>query len=626
MKNFKTLKTRVISFSLAASMTLSMLPATAWAAGASNTYGGRLAAHDCSGTPVTASSFAALKDYLDDSGDLDIIITGDISVTGVMDVVGTKHVYAESEKTYTLKRDPDFTGVMFNVNDSSATLVLGNGVAEYDTSLSSSDDPAVQLAAAGQEGAYEITAEKSAGQLIIDGGAVWIRDNEYTRRTDFSDTFGTRAIFHDLSDPNSASYGKQYYYNNTGIVARNSMITNFGTLNLWPGVTMQNSASTDTFGTAINTAADARLNMYGGTITNCAAAGNLGDQGIGGAIYLGNRGPDYTVRYTPGSTVFNLYDGNVINNAVPAHCSGGSFGDGGGIAMDAAKMNMYGGDVSWNHAGVYYNGAAGDGGGIMVRCGSVLELYNGTISHNYAGGYGGGVVAWNGDVNIHGGAITQNFASYGAGIGIAANGGSVYSEVNMTGGTVAYNEAIVGGRDGGYGGGICAGSGNYTQSAHLSLSGGTIQQNKALYGGGLAVYASGNGSANAATPNTDIKLSGNFELTGNSANFNGNGMYVVNKSTSNRHPLVTLAGNAKIDTSNPVYFENLCKDQIPVLVNGKLETPGTAAIFEFSDQFWTNVSYSDYVGAQSSTAQNPLSIVQFSTDPKLDIQENKIAL
>ena len=262
----------------------------------------------------------------------------------------------------------------------------------------------------------------------------------------------------------------------------------------------------------------------------------------------------------------------------------------------------------------------------MVRCGSVLDMYGGRVEHNFAGGYGGGIVAWNGDVNLHGGSITENQASFGGGIGIAASfthGTTTWgstSTVTMTGGTIAYNEAItsVYPQEAGYGGGICAGSGNHQQGAHLKLSGGTIQQNRAGYGGGIAVYAKGGRMSGANSPNTDANLSGNFVLTGNSATYYGNGMYLTNTDPNNTHALVTLSGAARVDTNNPVYFANVARSQVPVHVADTLTTSGTAAIFQFSESFW-NGTDSNYAAAAKNRR-----VVTFAQG--LDVQENKIAL
>lgn len=211
--------------------------------------------------------------------------------------------------------------------------------------------------------------------------------------------------------------------------------------------------------------------------------------------------------------------------------------------------------------------------------------------------------------------------AFGGGIGVAASPEQT-SYVHMYGGTVAYNEAISAIAGTGYGGGICAGSGNFKKGAHLDLRGGTIQQNKAAYGGGIAVYAEGNGSADVHVANTEVTMSGNFALTGNSANYNGNGMYVTNTADTNLHTLLTMSGAARIDTNNPVYFENvgesLTQTQIPVRVDDTLTTAGTAAIFQFSDDFW-NGTGGDYAHAAAD-----MDLIAFGSG--LDIQENKFAL
>ncbi len=560
---------------------------------------------------VIVTSFDDLKTVLSNASVEDIVLKPDTGTEATWDVTSqlsisrTVHLSVAEGYQVTLMRNSGMSQAFFSVS-AAGRLILGDGQmtkTEAGTHLDAGGDA---------QPLYTYETERRGGALILDGGAVWVQDGTYTPGDNFADADGTKTIFYDLEE-GSDTYGQQCYYNNSnGLKTNASLVRNTGRLDLWDGVTLQNNVKkTDNYGSAIYSVRGSTLNMYGGLITRCATAGGA-DQGQG-AVYVGNSSVNWENKPSTQVATFAMYGGSITNNAAT-----NGFADGGGVALDQAHMVLYGGEISYNHAGVWLAVSAGDGGGIMVRCGSVLDMYGGSVHHNYAGGYGGGIVAWNGDVNLYAGEVTQNVGGFGGGIGIAAHN-NVTSFVRMYGGTVAYNEAIAEISGAGYGGGICAGSSTYKRGAHLDLRGGTIQQNKAAYGGGIAVYAEGNGNANANAANTEVTMSGDFALTGNSANYNGNGMYVTNTVTTNRHTLLTMSGAARIDTNNPVYFNNVCTNQVPVRVSGSLTTTGTAAIFQFSDDFWSEPSGDQYAHAAAG-----MDLIAF--EDGLDIQENKFAL
>ena len=574
---------------------------------------------------VSVRSIEELKAALKEAGVEDIVLApekaeAEWQVSETLAMTGTKHVYAAEGKTVILKRQAGFSNALVKVGQNQ-TLILGDGVMRAEPQGTYRDEEGKEKTL------YTYKVEKAGGEMILDGGASWEKQNAFTPGT-YYDENTHQAVFYDLEGD-----GSQYFYQNTGLATSSSLIRNQGSLSLWDGVTLENNMKINNsqngvnYGSAINCQVEGNempsLTMYGGLIQRCVTAGS-GDNGQG-AVYIGKNGSDSFWETKPGvleGVVFNMYGGQIINNANGRKNGlGNPRADGGGVAMDQATMNLYGGEISYNCAGLINDeSGASDGGGIMVRCGSVLNMYGGEVSHNFAGGYGGGIVAWNGDVNLYAGSLTENRASFGGGIGIASYD-SATSKVNMYGGLVAYNEAI-GALEGGYGGGLCAGSGNFTMGAHLNLTGGTIRQNKAANGGGVAAYAGG-GQNTGNDAKTEMTLSGDFALTGNSATYHGNGMYLTNVDNSgnnpnNTHPLITLSGGARIDTNNPVYFENLCFGQVPVQVSGELTTAGTAAIFQFSDGFWKGSLGNDYAGAEAD-----LKIIAFGEN---DIQENKIAL
>ena len=219
---------------------------------------------------------------------------------------------------------------------------------------------------------------------------------------------------------------------------------------------------------AVNVEAGCTLDLKGGMITTAA---NLGNDGH--------------VIFSQGAV--NISGGYVTN--------GNRGGWGGGLCITGANasLEMTGGVVAGNKAA--------SGGGVYADKGATLNLAGGVISGNATygntynsggspdNGYGGGVFTKNACVSISGSAnITNNRVnsniteSYNNGLlgggGIASvNGGTLA----MTGGSVTANYSHEAG------GGIYAGF--YNQSISFEMTGGTIARNEAenAEGGGLRI-------------------------------------------------------------------------------------------------------------------------------------------
>lgn len=684
------MKRRIVSLLLAACMMLSLMPSTAWATGegtgTGGTSSGKIAAHENCGaknavawsdaaeaaaseetqgeggeTPepsadegtdpaqdaesgeagdaavqpragtasaVMVKSFTDLVAAVGNSNVEDIVLTtGEAEGKAIWEWTSTLnindgrtlHITVEKDKSITLMRKDD-DKELFNVANGS-TLILGDGT------ISTKEEEALQ------KGKYEVT--RSGGELIIDGGAVWGNNDTNSKGTAF------------FINEN----GERVQRYNTGIAATASLINcPSGTLDIWGGVRLQNNQNNSPQdnsgkGSAIcmknnDTTAAPTLNLYGGVVEWCATT-NVDENGTG-AIYCGK-----PVNWTEFNTsnqygYINLYAGGVQHNANYNNGVGGAkAGDGTGIALDAATLNMYGGFVSYNCGDVKCSTAAeedtaaADGGGIGGRVGSLVKLYGGKITHNWTGGFGGGVCLWNSQGTLTGAEITNNEAGYGGGIAIAGcntqwpSGDSAdeFSKLTMTGGQIAYNEAKTryDNTSTGVGGGICAGTSGRPNGSILDLKGGQIYQNKAQNGGGVAAYAG---------RTTVLNMSGTAEITNNTAYKKGGGVYFTNHAAGYTeakfiHPLLTLSGDARIDTGNTVYFENVVKSgdtiQVPVKVTGELNKSNlsNAANLEFSAGFWENDS--NYSGVKAAQGRK---IVEFSKagDKTLDIQENKFGL
>lgn len=602
-----------------------MFPTMAWAAEDQGSH--TLPAHEnCALTQggraaITVTSVDGLKTAINSSANVDIVLSpasGDSATWTAAAAISvqsgkTVHLTVAEGKRVTLTRNAGAGYTLFNVANG-GTLILGNGEMDYTGGFTE----------AVESGNYTITPDEHAGELILDGGAVWGSPEVWAPGATFGDSTGRTAVLY-------GEDGKQYKYTNSGNTSTRPLVTSNGTVELWDGAALKNNAMTDDgnnlskAGSAINSSGDGSvLNLYGGEVSGCVVATNGGDTGRG-AVFTGNFYPgNWNNVVTPVNAHFNMYGGTITRNAA----SGSGNQDGGGVSVEQGYMDLYGGEISYNHAGLWLEGAnSGDGGGLMVRNYAQFHMWGGSVDHNFAGGYGGGVVAWNAELHIHGGKIAENKAAFGGGMAIASSNNAnanVSAKATMDGGLIASNEAIntttasTNSANVGIGGGICVGSGDRNMGSTLTLTGGEIRQNTAKNGGGMGVYAGGE-QAEGSIRNTSVDMSGSFQLTNNFSDNHGNGMYAANTTTSNRHYLVKLSGGARIDTNNPVYFANVCTNQIPVYIGDTLTEDGTSAIFEFSKNFWSGTNNGSYDQAAAGRA-----VIQFKDG--LDVQENKIAL
>ncbi len=279
---------------------------------------------------------------------------------------------------------------------------------------------------------------------------------------------------------------------------------------------------------AIWLSTNAKLDMYGGTLTGSSGLKN------GGGVVLKKNG-----------AIFNMYGGKITNNSVTKY--GGAvyiFGKG--------TFNMYGGEISGNKSSNWGGAITMEGNGIDQ---GYFYMYGGTISSNSAK-YGGAIYTYNGGhIEIHGGTITNNTSTY--------NGGAIYMDsLYNTGSIKIYDGMISNNTANGSGGGIYMTFANY-----LYMYGGTISGNiaKTGAGGGMclvgslarckAVISGGTiiNNKSLATKQEDYRAGGiftsllNFTITGgtisdNSAVGDGGGMYLSNKTVAN-FSNVTVSNN-----------------------------------------------------------------------------------
>lgn len=190
-----------------------------------------------------------------------------------------------------------------------------------------------------------------------------------------------------------------------------------------------------------------------------------------------------------------------------------------GVKVDNnATFTMYGGTICGNKLQGSYNGA-----GVYVH-NSTFNMYGGAIRGN-AASWGGGVAALGSTFNMYGGVISDNMVSAAAG-GVLLSDKSV---MNMSG-NAQISDNIAPPEWKTTGGGLyifadSEGEGNcLIMSDNAKISG-----NKATSGG--AVYVCQNGQ---------VTMSGNAQITQNTATENGGGIYIYESAQ------VTMSDNAQI--------------------------------------------------------------------------------
>ena len=260
------------------------------------------------------------------------------------------------------------------------------------------------------------------------------------------------------------------------------------------------------------------------TISGCTITGNVA-KGVGGGIYLS------------GDTTMS--GGTISGNKTEAS---ESYQGGGGVYVrEDRTFIMSGGQISENEAIL-------DGGGVCVRGKFVLNGTDAVISGNKAK-YGGGVYAENGggQFEMSGGTISDNQGQYLAGGVYIHNKG----KFTMTGGKICDNTVLqIDGKVDGQGGGVFVYSGGT-----FTMSGGTISGNKAPRQGG-GVYSW-----------TQIDLSGNPSITGNTVNGNPDDVFL--RTSQNIKVTGNLSGIVGVNT-----------DDTSFIITSGLSGNGNASNFE----------------------------------------------
>ena len=262
-----------------------------------------------------------------------------------------------------------------------------------------------------------------------------------------------------------------------------------------------------------------------------------------------------------------------------AFITGGSFENnkaakGGAIYVSSGDLEISGGNIGVSGKGNH----ADEGGAIYYAGGGTVNLTGGSISYNEADtGNGGGIYAANGTIEIKGGQISNNTAADG-------NGGGVFAESAVV--KVSGSQTKVNNNTAKSGGAIY-----FDQSGTFNITNGEIKNNTATAGDGGAVRL----------PEGPAELSGGT-MTGNTApNGKGGAFYGGNVNITVTGG--TYSGNTAINGS-AIFINNGSADFTSGNITGNTSSQGGAvgvgsssASLKFSG---TPKIQSNYYGSSSS--------------------------
>lgn len=218
------------------------------------------------------------------------------------------------------------------------------------------------------------------------------------------------------------------------------------------------------------------------------------------------------------NAIFTMYGGTICGHKQPNSYYGA------GVFVHNSTFNMYGGAISGN-AAIWCGGVA--------ALGSTFNMYGGVISDNMvSAGYGGVLLSDKSVMNMSGNAqIRDNIA-----LAEYALGGGVYIYADSEGGgncLIMSDNAKISGNKAASGGAVYVGkNGQVTMSGNAQITNNTAAEN----GGGIYIYES-----------AQVTMSDNAQITQNTADVNGGGIYVENSTFK-------IAGGA------PRVCDNLCQD------------------------------------------------------------------
>ena len=250
------------------------------------------------------------------------------------------------------------------------------------------------------------------------------------------------------------------------------------------------------------------FNMYGGTIV-----GNKGNSNKGGGVFIG---------FNENNNTFNMYGGAITGNRVSGENGTNDGGAGVYVRGRGNTFNMYGGEITNNATTGYASG-----GGVNVYEYGTFHMYGGIIGGEGKGNTstwgGGGVYVSNSTFTMSGTAkIANNLTVYAKG---GSSGGGV--DVSDSTFTMSGDAEIVNNRTADK---QSSGGGVYMSGGAFTMNGGKITGNSC----GSDAYSNGGGvCVNEGT----FTVSGNVQITGNTKSGAANNVYLEQY---NKNPMATV--------------------------------------------------------------------------------------
>ena len=426
-----------------------------------------------------------------DSGDLQIVVSGDSSGNDIFDPETFITDIAASDSIGSLSDNSR----VFNIETSADELVSISGLTVTGgNAIEDGGGIAVSFAAV-----ELIGVNVSGNQSIGSGGGIRTIGQLTLEESTVSGNFSySEAVSNGGFGGGIAVFGSEVVTLNNSTVSENSATINGGGIYAAPGVTLVNSSvvdnSSDGEGGGISTTAGVV------TLTDSTVSGNQSEQDGGG---IQNRfGP------------VSLFASTVTGNSAT-----GTFANGGGIATRSNSISLTNSTVSGNQS-------QADGGGIYTDTGSV-SVADSTISGNSTAANGGGIATDSGSVLLTVSNVSGNQSVVGGG-GIYTESGSIsVSESEISGNSAVASPSV--------GGGVLVGSGVLT----IDVS--TISGNTAGRGGGLFV-STGEASLTSST------------ISGNTSVEEGGGIYAGTADLSISSSTVAFNESLLADVGGGIHY------------------------------------------------------------------------
>ncbi|MGO5116168.1 YDG domain-containing protein [Candidatus Avoscillospira sp. LCP25S3_F1] len=571
------MKKKAISILLTLALCLSLLPATALAAGSVSYL-------DANGNAQTCDSYTEAKSSEDrpnskdatwgtDGADTWYVVNGAVTIYGVLNLKGNVHLILTDGCTLAVKF------FLFGQNNCNLTIYGQNaGTGKL-------------IATGGGEVNYPYGIRiDNGGSLTINGGVIEASAANSKDAAGIKATYGTVTINGGSVTAGSANDGAGIYVKTLNINGGTVTATGTGS-----GVGIKGSAAssiTITGGNVTATAASG-AGISGGTITisgstevtaNGAGSG-AGIDAISASNSKGSVNIEDSAKVTAkagASGGAGISGGEIsISGSTEVEATGGENGAGigGGQEGSGGEITISGGTVEATGGGR----GAGIGGG-NVGSGGKITISGGTVTATggiYAAGIGGGKSGSSGTIDISGGKVTATGGGqFGAGIGGGQQGSGESITISGSGAVTATggdSAAGIGGGWGGDGGTITINGGKVTANGSGTANGGAGIGGGSNASGGEITITGGTVTANGGENSAGI--GGGSNASGGEITITG-GTVTANGGTSSHRTGAGIGGSggsfATDGSGKAVIYANSISDQ-----SGKASWSGI--IFEGSN-------------------------------------------